>query len=453
MHWKLNKQLALIAVGLLVPLISWAQPKDNSPITRYGIGDVYRGDFNQTGATGGLYGAWTDYYRVNPGNPACLPYLQTTSLEFGLYSRYNQYERNGSQQAVWSGNLDYLSLAFPLKSRINEILDKKETPWDYAMGFSVNPISQVGYDVELTQDIEGVDTVRSIFTGEGGLSQVAMATGVKYKNLSFGLQLGYVFGRIENNSQLDLIQEVAPYSTRSFSTINLRGFKWQAGMMYRHYLDPASEEPEKLRNRRSMTFGLYGHSATGFTTYSDRLIERVNIPYTSSSLLARDTLLLSENKKGSGRLPSQVGIGMTYMKGNRYQVGLNAELTNWSDFKLEDKNDLGLTYQNTLRLSIGGEWTPDVNSFKNYMRRVRYRAGMFYETDPRKIDGKTFDSYGLQIGFGFPVLLPRQQISFLDLALEGGRRGNSEIQQDTYVRIRLAATLNDNSWFYKRKFD
>ena len=168
MHWKLNKQLALIAVGLLVPLISWAQPKDNSPITRYGIGDVYRGDFNQTGATGGLYGAWTDYYRVNPGNPACLPYLQTTSLEFGLYSRYNQYERNGSQQAVWSGNLDYLSLAFPLKSRINEILDKKETPWDYAMGFSVNPISQVGYDVELTQDIEGVDTVRSIFTGEGG---------------------------------------------------------------------------------------------------------------------------------------------------------------------------------------------------------------------------------------------------------------------------------------------
>lgn len=453
MNLTLDKKLALIILGALLPLISWAQPKDNSPITRYGIGDIYRGDFNQTGATGGLFGAWIDNYRVNPGNPASLPYLQSTALEFGLFSRYNQFERNGSKQDVWSGNLDYLSLAFPLKSRINQILDKKTTPWDYAMGFSVNPISQVGYDVELTQDIEGIDTVRSIFTGEGGLSQVAMATGIKYKNLSFGLQLGYVFGRIENNSQLDLIQEVAPYSTRSFSTINLRGFKWQAGVMYRHYLDPVSEEPEKLRNRRSINFGIYGHSTTGFTTRSDRLIERINIPYTSSSLLARDTLLFTENKKGKRSLPAKIGIGMTYLKGSRYQVGVNAEFTNWADFNLEDKNDLGLNYQNTMRLSVGGEWTPDANSFRNYLRRIRYRAGLYYETDPREINGQSFDAYGLQIGFGFPVILPRQQISFLDLALEGGRRGISEIQQDTYLRIRLAATLNDNSWFYKRKFD
>ncbi len=453
MNWKLDKQLALIILGALLPLFSWAQPKDNSPITRYGIGDIYRGDFNQTGSTGGLFAAWTDYYHVNPGNPASLPYLQTTALEFGLYSRYNQFERNGSQQAVWSGNLDYLSLAFPLKSRINQILDKKETPWDYAMGFSVNPVSQVGYDVEIIQDIQGIDTVRSIFTGEGGLSQVAMATGVKYNNLSIGLQLGYVFGRIENNSQLDLIQEVAPYSTRSFSTINLRGFKWQAGAMYRHYIDPVSEEPEKLRSRRSLTFGIYGNSPTGFATYSNRLIERVNIPYTSSSLLARDTLLLTENKKGTGSLPAKFGFGFTYMKGSHYQVGINAELNNWAKLQLTDKNDVGLNYQNTLRLSIGGEWTPDVNSFRNYLRRVRYRAGMFYESDPRKINGQTFDAYALQIGFGFPVLLPRQQISFLDLSLEGGRRGVTEIQQDTYLRIRLAATLNDNSWFYKRKFE
>ena len=160
----LDKLTALFIFGVLVPFLALAQPKDNSPITRYGIGDVYRGDFNQTGATGGLFGAWTDPYRVNPGNPASLPYLQTTSLEFGLFSRYNQFEQNGSSQAVWSGNLDYLSLAFPLKSRINEILDKKVSHWDYATGFSASPLSLVGYDVELTQDIAGIDTIKSIFT-------------------------------------------------------------------------------------------------------------------------------------------------------------------------------------------------------------------------------------------------------------------------------------------------
>ncbi|MCF8237498.1 MAG: hypothetical protein K9I85_05040 [Saprospiraceae bacterium] len=453
MNWKLDKLLAFVILSTILPGIAFAQPKDNSPITRYGIGDVFRGDFNQTGATGGLFAAWTDPYRVNPGNPASFPYLQTTALEFGLASRYNQFESNGSHQAVWSGNLDYLSLAFPLKSRINEILDKKTSPWDYAMGVQISPLSLVGYDVEVYQDIQGIDTVRSIFLGEGGLTQAAWSGGVKYKGLSAGIQLGYVFGRIENNSQLDLIQEVAPYSTRSFSTMNLRGFKWQAGLMYKHFLDPESEEQDKARFRRSMTFGLYGGSATNFNTFSDRLIERINIPYTSSSLLARDTILLEENKKGSGQLPAKLGLGMTYSKGSRYQIGINAEFNFWNAFKLEDKTDIGLDYQNSMRLSAGGEWTPDVNSFRNYLRRVRYRAGIYYETDPRVINGQDFAAYGLQIGFGFPVLLPRQQISFLDLALEAGRRGVTEIQQDTYFRIRIAATLNDNSWFYKRKFD
>lgn len=449
----LDKLTPLFIFGVLVPFLALAQPKDNSPITRYGIGDVYRGDFNQTGATGGLFGAWTDPYRVNPGNPASLPYLQTTSLEFGLFSRYNQFEQNGSSQAVWSGNLDYLSLAFPLKSRINEILDKKVSHWDYATGFSASPLSLVGYDVELTQDIAGIDTIKSIFTGEGGLTQVAWATGAKYKGLSVGLQLGYVFGRIENNAQLDLIQEVAPYSTRSFATMNVRGFRWQAGLMYKHYLDPESEDPQKIYNRRAMTFGVYGHAGSGFNTFSDRLIERINIPYTSSSFLARDTLLFTRDEKGKGSLPGQLGLGWAFTRGSRYQVGINVEYNFWESFELADKQDLGLTYQNTMRISTGGEWTPDVNSFRNYFRRIRYRAGLFYEQDPRVINGQTFDAIGLQIGFGFPVLLPRQQISFMDLALEAGRRGNSEIQQDTYFRIRLAATLNDNSWFYKRKFD
>ncbi|MBP6185710.1 MAG: hypothetical protein KA479_12275 [Saprospiraceae bacterium] len=443
-----------LLVGIFCQITLLAQPKDNSPITRYGLGDLYRGDFNQTGATGGLFGAWVDPYRVNPVNPASMPFLQSTSLEFGFFSRYNAYRRNNSEENVWSGNLDYISLAFPLKSRINEALEPSTSPWDFAMGVQVTPFSQVGYDVEFTQYIQDIDTIENIFTGQGGLSQASWSGGAKYKNLSFGVQAGYVFGRITNNSQLDLLSQDAAYSTRNFNSFNLRGFTWLAGLMYRVPLDPEQKGVVGAeRQRRWINIGAYGGSPTNYNTRTVELIERVNLAYSSGGSVARDTLVFNEDASGKGTLPGRFGAGVTLQKGDIYQVGFNAEVRAWEGFNLTNKQEIGLSFRNAYRVSVGGEWTPDAGSFKRYLRRIRYRAGMFYEQDPRVIDGKNMDGLGLQLGFGFPVILPRQQVSFLEFAVEAGRRGDLSIQQDNYIRLRLAATLNDNSWFFKRKYN
>ena len=399
-----------------------------------------------------LFGAWTDPYRVNPGNPASLPYLEATSLEFGFFARYNEFTHNESSQAVWSGNLDYISLAFPLQSKINALLDQRESDWDLAMNASIRPYSIVGYDLELTQPVMGIDTIKTIYTGQGGLTEASWAGGVKYKDLSWGIQFGYIFGQIENNSQIDLIQEVAPYSTRSFNTLNINGFSWRTGLQYRLWLDPKDPESNN-RRRRSFVFGIYGNSPSGFRTTSERLVERLNVSYSSGAEVARDTLIFDTDVKGKGTLPMIWGGGMVFQRGDQLQIGINGEFQQWSVFDLENKQDLGLAYENSFRLSAGGEWTPNSTAFRKYFQRVRYRFGAYFERDPRVINDENFSGYGLQLGAGFPVILPRQQISFLDLGLEFGRRGITSIQQDTYVRIRLAATLNDNSWFYQRKFD
>lgn len=225
--------------------------------------------------------------------------------------------------------------------------------------------------------------------------------------------------------------------------------------MYRLPLDPEGKEKDAgaKRQRRWLNLGLYGGSPSGYSTRTVELIERVNILYSSGGSVARDTLVFLEDASGSGNLPGRFGVGVTLQKADEYQVGINAEVRTWEGFNLASKQEIGLTYRNAYRLSIGGEWIPESGSFKQYLRKVRYRAGLFYEQDPRVIDGKEMDGVGLQLGFGFPVILPRQQVSFVEFAVEMGRRGELSIQQDNYIRLRLAATLNDNSWFFKRKYN
>ena len=84
---------------------------------------------------------------------------------------------------------------------------------------------------------------------------------------------------------------------------------------------------------------------------------------------------------------------------------------------------------------------------------MRYRAGAYYRQDPRTSTGTDFNDIGITLGLGMPVILPRQQASFVNLALEIGKIGTNSPIEETYFRFTAGFTLNDNSWFYKRRFE
>jgi len=109
--------------------------------------------------------------------------------------------------------------------------------------------------------------------------------------------------------------------------------------------------------------------------------------------------------------------------------------------------------EDTRRLAFGMEYIPDLFSYNNYWQRVRYRFGGYYRTDPRTVNGSQITDVGVTLGFGFPVILPRQQTSFINLALEGGSLGTTSALSELYIRMTLGFTLNDNSWFFKRKIN
>jgi hypothetical protein len=69
------------------------------------------------------------------------------------------------------------------------------------------------------------------------------------------------------------------------------------------------------------------------------------------------------------------------------------------------------------------------------------------------VQNDLLSKYGATVGFGLPVILPQGKKSFVNLTLEMGQIGLADALKRTYFKINLGFTLNDNTWFFKRKFN
>lgn len=111
--------------------MSTAQQNDNSPFSRFGIGDISDNNFNHTRQMSGLGASYIDGYHINIVNPASYSFLNSTAFDAGVFVKRTWLKDNLNTNKIWSGNLEYLSLAFPLRNPINEIYDgvRKTTSW------------------------------------------------------------------------------------------------------------------------------------------------------------------------------------------------------------------------------------------------------------------------------------------------------------------------------------
>ena len=197
-----------------------------------------------------------------------------------------------------------------------------------------------------------------------------------------------------------------------------------------------------------MTLGLSGHSASSFTTSSTRLRTRLNAVYSTVA----DTVQSQINVKESGKLPTELTFGFTFRHKSKWLVGLDYSFADWSKYEnpaadFEQTNPIRLNTSS--RISGGFQITPDVNSYNRYLKRVSYRFGGYFFDDPRLADLKT---YAVTVGAGFPIVLSRNRTSFFNLAFEVGRNDSDTIDEKFY-KVSVGFTLNDNSWFFKRKFN
>lgn len=430
--------------------------KINSPYSRYGLGDMVEQYFAYNAGMGGLTTAYNDPYHLNPANPASLAFLKSTAFAVGGYGQYTQIESSQGNYDNGEGNMRYLSLGFPLKNQLNQVLDEKKSDWDFGSAISLVPISEVGYDFRSISTVESADTnnVVNQLKGTGGLNQVKWGVGAKYKNLAFGANFKYTFGNILNTRLV--VWEGVPdaFYTEYQESINYQGVGVDLGVQYKHMFESPDKNGELKPNGKSITVGATFAPANTINSYTDRLHFReaaASFPGASTyNISTRDTFLHVNQVEGKTTLPSSFSVGAVYQQINKVRLGVDYTMTQWSNYKNESREESLL---NTWRLNVGGEYIPQANSYNNYFKRMRYRAGFHMGTDAREINGEQLQSMGLTLGLGMPLILPRQKISFVNLAFEAGRFGVDNILQENYYKITVGFILNDNSWFFKRKFN
>jgi hypothetical protein len=136
---------------------------------------------------------------------------------------------------------------------------------------------------------------------------------------------------------------------------------------------------------------------------------------------------------------------------NNWSVATEYETTNWETYS--NPLQTGEKLANTSILRAGVEWTPNYKAFGSYWSRVAYRAGYITGTDPRVIKTAQITNSAFTFGLGLPVRLPRGLPSFVNLGVEVGQQGAKDLIKQDYAKLTLGFSLNDNTWFYHRKFD
>ena len=447
-----------IFVLSLSTLVGYSQPngrdtpKDNSPYSRLGLGDLVNQNFATSLGYGGLAATFFDYYSLNNINPAANAYLKATAFEIGVFMENSSLKSNtdNSKTNFWNGNLSAISLGFPLSNPINEVLDQKKKRISWIMNFALVPYTTVGYNIEATAVIDGRDTTLNSFQGRGGLYTIQWGNAMKYKNFSAGLNLGYVFGKITNERKIDFIDgnginDFSFYQDDLVDEFSLGGFVWNAGLMYRHQFKKM-KDGVLAPNGKSIIFGLYGNSKHATKTNSSQEYFRGNRGFN----IPTDTIRNLSDLKGKATLPSAFGVGLMYENEFKFRLGFDFSATAWDNYSNEAKVE---SLANTWRVALGGEYIPNYSSYNSQWKRIRYRAGFYYENDPRIVVNQQLTKYALTLGMGIPIILPRSQVSFVNLAFEIGRFGTDNSIQETFFKTTIGFTLNDNTWFFKRKFN
>ena len=127
--------------------------------------------------------------------------------------------------------------------------------------------------------------------------------------------------------------------------------------------------------------------------------------------------------------------------------GLDGRWQNWQNFSAFGLND---SLVNSYMVSAGTELTPNPGNYANYLKRIKYRAGFFYQGTYLKLRGRQLNEYAFSLGFGLPL---RGMKTTLNLAGQVGLRGTTQygLIRETSFRFVVGFSIYDR-WFVKKKY-
>jgi len=436
-----NKTFRLLFLLILAINTQVVSAQDNSPYSRYGLGDLVPAGNMANRSMGGISAAYTDFQTINFLNPAGYGSLTNTVFDVAGELLSRTIKSNLAPSDYKTNNLlvSYLQFGVPIATKS---MQKKGLSWGF--GFGLQPVTRIAYKLREDYRISNVDSASSLFEGFGGLNRFSIGTGIKYKNFRVGFSAGANFGSRETTSRQTLINDSVVYyrSLREVKT-NLSGVSLSGGLIY--------DIPVR---KNILRFGAYANYFKRLKTETTQL-DATFLFDPSGESIPVDTISFKQDIKGEISMPLQLTGGISW-NSTHWLFGADYEFWGWSDYRENGKAE---SVRNTWKIRTGAQYYPasENTDAKKYFQFVKYRLGFYYGPDYINLNGERND-FALTLGAGFPLtsfqLLRRGEYVLFNTGMELGSRGSKDLGsiRENTLRFNFGISM-DARWFQKSKYD
>lgn len=458
--------LSLTLLVLFLSAFSSVHAQDNSPYTRYGMGDLVPSTNIANRAIGGISAAFADPFSINFSNPASFAAFQSAIeanskkvksgravLDIGINvdSRTLREPSNPIKFTASNALFSYVQVGMPLKH-------------NWGMSFGLRPLTRISYKIKNNERLynpippfNAIDSASTLYQGNGGSYLASVGTGFSLfsrrrkameEKLSIGVTGGYLFGTKDYSAKRTLINDTVSYQQANYETkTSFNGLYVNTGLQYQLPVDSAK--------RIMLTLGASGHWGQQINASQDLLRETF---YYDQNLgdTRLDSVSDKTGVKGKINLPASYTVGFVLQKypiANNtagWLLGVDFEQQNWDQYRFYGQKD---SVQKKWELRVGAQFNPVPK--RNYFSNVAYRLGFFTGPDYIKV-GQNLPQFGASFGMGLPLTISRQapnQLTFINLAFEYIKRGNNDnLLKENLFRVSLGFSLSD-IWFFKRKYE
>ena len=180
-----NKVLLVALIGSFTTYNSFAQ--ENSPYSRYGLGNIKSTENVANRGMGGISIADTNAQVSNPTNPATFAFLKLTSYQLAVEGTGVTIRNSSESNQTGSLVLSYINIGLPVTKHIG-------------VSFGLMPQTRSRFEMQEIATISGISQVTYNYYGGGGTQKVYLGAAYKFSDYSFGLSTGYLFGNVVNST-------------------------------------------------------------------------------------------------------------------------------------------------------------------------------------------------------------------------------------------------------------
>lgn len=463
-----------LACSLQLIANSFLNAQDNSPYSRYGIGDLHPSTNIFNRAMGGITAGYSDQPveglydprlgRYNPiinfANPASYSRFYALKepksgklkygrmlLDIGVDLETRKLNEANNPQSFTSSNayFSYLQVGMPLKK-------------DWGLAFGIKPVSNIAYKIDkyerLFDPVTGtpIDSARTQFRGDGGTYLFNMGTGLAIKNFSLGINLGYLFGKKDFSTRRSFINDTLAYSSSNHQTrSSIGGLFFNGGLQYR--IDLNNDKT------RYIQIGAVGNLQQKLSTKT-AVIRETYVVASDDEELRLDSVLVQQDIAGKLVYPASFGGGFIIeqlpdVRRSGWLFGMDFISADWDSYTYNGQPD---AVRSNWVMKVGGQIRPRVK--ETYKSLLSYRFGGFFGDSYIYLNDTKLPVWGISGGITLPIANLkdatrrfRTQYSVVNISAEYLKRGTDDNPlKESQFRLSIGFTLSD-LWFTKRKYE